>query len=152
MRLRTGDPDRLQSVFFIKRIREAGAVRQRPVVSLKGELHGLRFGRRRTAGRTHREGADRSRNSGSRGIGNDDGRGERQTRRDMLVHPGKQPCRVRSYSWRGRKVLRIGGAFFVNDGEPRLDRRAVLRIDGAIDSGGENDTAALLKPDESPAP
>ena len=51
MRLRTGNTDRLQSVFFIKRIREAGAVRRRPVDSLIGELLGLRFGERRTAGR-----------------------------------------------------------------------------------------------------
>ena len=152
MRLRAGNTDRLQSVFFIKRIREAGAVRGRPVDSLIGELHGLRFGERRTAGRTHREGADRSGNCRSRGIGNDDGRGERQARRDMLVHPGEQSRRVRSYSWRGRKDLRIGGGFLVDDGEPRLDRGAVLGIDGAIDSGGENDTAALLKPDESVAP
>jgi hypothetical protein len=70
----------------------------------------------------------------------------------MLVHPGEQSRRVRSYSWRTRKDLRIGGGFFVNDGEPRVDRGAVLGINGAIDSGGENDTAAFLKPDKSVAP
>ena len=48
MRLRAGNTDRLQSVFFIKRIREARALRRRPVDSLIGELHRLRFGERRT--------------------------------------------------------------------------------------------------------
>src|SRR6185437_1491978 len=120
--------------------------------SLIGERRGLRFGERRTARRAHREGADGSGNCRSRSIGNDDGRGERQARRNMLVHPGEQSRRVGSYSWRGRKDLRIGGGFLVNDGEPRVDRGAVLGIDGTVDSGGENDTAALLKPDESVAP
>ena len=152
MRLRTGNPDRLQSVFFIKRLGEAGAVRGRPVDSLIGELHGLRFKDCGTAGRAHRGGADRSGRRRPCAVGSDDGERERQARRDMPVHPGKQSFRLRSYSWRGRKDLRIGSGFLVDDGEPGVDRGAVLGIGGAIDSGGEDDTAVSLKPDESVAP
>ncbi len=153
MRLRAGNTDRLQSVFFIKRIREAGALRRRPVDSLIGELHGLRFGERRdrrTAKRSARDSRERSaalREDGGR-------RGERGEARRGGTCSLTQASSVAASgaTRRGRKDLRVGSGLLVDDGEPRVDRGAVLRIDRAVDSGGEDDAAALLQPDESVAP
>jgi hypothetical protein len=40
----------------------------------------------------------------------------------------------------------------VDDGQARLDRRAVTGVDAAVDGGTEHDTAAFLKADEGVAP
>ena len=55
MRLRAGNTDRLQSVFFIKRLGDAAALDRRPVDGLIGEFDRLRLGRRgRDGGRARR--------------------------------------------------------------------------------------------------
>ena len=146
MRLRTGNTDRLQSVFFIKRIREAGAVRGRPVDGLIGELHGLRFGERRNGGRTHCEGAHRAGNCRRARSATTTGRFNRQARRNVLDHPGEQswPHPERLPERRGTTLGSAAGCLSMTS-QPRVDRGAVLRIDGAIDSGGEHEPAALLQ-------
>ena len=47
---------------------------------------------------------------------------------------------------------RIVGRALVDHGQPRVDGRAVLGIDRAVDGGREHDAAALLQPDEGVGP
>ena len=93
MGLRAGNTDRLQSVFFIERIREAGALPRRPVHGLVGEFDALRFGDRggsQTRCRARRIATDGSRCRKTGGRHHDRLRCGRQPRRNMLADPGEQ--------------------------------------------------------------
>ena len=98
MRLRAGNTDRLQSVFFIERIGEAPALGRRPVDGLVGELDRLRFGSA-GCGRTRRRarvGADRARRRPGDGTGDGDGGRDRQARRHVLRSPSRAAWRRRA--------------------------------------------------------
>src|SRR3546814_9401776 len=59
---------------------------------------------------------------------------------------------VRGAAGRGGDDRRIVGWPLVNDSQPRVDRRAMLGVDRAIDGGREHDAAMLLKPNEGRRP
>src|SRR3546814_4839923 len=50
------------------------------------------------------------------------------------------------------KLARILGRELVADSQPGVDRRAMFRIDFAVDRGGEEDAARFLEPREGVAP
>ena len=72
---------------------------------------------------------------------------DRQPRRHMLLTQ-RAAWRHRARCRRSRKDRRIVGGHAVDDGEARLDRRAVPGVDRAVDRGREDDAAALLQAHE----
>ena len=146
MRLRSGNADRLQAVSFIQRLGDAAAFGGLPVDRLVGEFDALGFDR----GGRDGDGAPRgivfgaSRERASSDARSDSGR-DRQSRRNLRRHPVEQHGRIGRHAGRSRKRRRIVGRHAVDDGQARVGRRAMARINAAIDGGGEHDAAALLQ-------
>ena len=155
VRLGSENLDRLEPIFLIDRIAEERAFGRRPVDRLIGEIDRLRIGNGRL---------DRPRRSGTREIaphrprcgggrhGDGEARRERQARRNVLGDPAQQRGHVRRDAPRFRQGGRVLGGRLVDDDQPRVDGRAVLGIDRAVDRGGEDDAAAFLQMDEGVAP
>ena len=69
------------------------------------------------------------------------------------VDPAKQGRGIgRASRCKAGNTRRIGGGQTVDHGQARVDGRAVLGIDRAIDGGREHDAPALLQPDEGVGP
>ena len=98
MGLRAGNTDRLQSVFFIKRIGDAAALDRRPVDGLIGEFDRLRLGRRgRDGGRARARTRGRPRlTAGRRVAPATTGGSERQPRRNGLPRSSQARSRHRA--------------------------------------------------------
>ena len=61
-------------------------------------------------------------------------------------HPGEQGgCIRRDAQKKPGNTPRIDSGLLVDDEQPRVDRRAVLRIGRAVDGGGEHELGALLQ-------
>ena len=154
MGLRARNTDRLQSVFFIDGISDAAVLGRGPVHGLIDQLDAFGFD-----GRTRGRGCGSAGQIAANGFrcgrgsdGNRDRRIDRQARRNMLADPAHQRGRVRRDPDRSREDGRIVGGQFVDDGQPRVDGRAVLGIDRTVDRGGEHHAAMLLKPGEGVPP
>ena len=155
MGLRTGNTDRLQSVYFIKRIREADTLGRRPLDGLIGQLDALGLGNHcclLPRGSAREIAANGTRRGDTAGGRRDEQSGDRATRRHMLGDPGEQCGGVRRDSGGCRKLLRMGRGRLIDHSEARLDGRAMLGIDRAVDRRGEDDGAALLKANKGIAP
>ena len=116
MRLRAGNTDRLQSVFFIERIREARALRRRPVDGLVGELDRLRFGERRIGGR--RASRRRAPFAGwpARGIGDGEDAASGKRGGTCSLDPGEQAWPTSgAMPGESGKTRRIVGGLLVDD-------------------------------------
>ena len=152
MRLRAGNTDRLQSVFFIKRIREAHALR----------AASSRWSRRRAPPRPVRGAPERRTDAlrrrapcagwpGAHAVtAMDASIGKRGgtcsiTQASKVAASGATPGECREHA-------RIVGGLLVDDEQPRVDGGAVLRIDRAVDRGGEHEPAALLQASEGVGP
>lgn len=70
----------------------------------------------------------------------------------MLAEPPHQRGDVRRDAQRMREHGRIFGGQLVDDGQPRVDGRAVLGIDRSVDGGGEDHAATLLQAGERRSP
>ena len=144
MRLRTGDADRLQRVCLIERIGQAAALGRRPVDGLIGELDAA--GLERCAPRSDVAAWRR------RGLGADGCRGRSAAEADWRPSrqagaaaraAATQPSNVAtSGAMPGDAGNDVGSSAGqpVDDGQPRLDRRAVPGIDRARRSPAENTT------------
>ena len=154
MSLRAGNTDRLQSVFFIKRLGDPAALDRRPVHRLVSQFPslGLDRARRWHRRRAHGVGADRSREHRACDRGDGNGRDDRQARWDMIGDPAEQRGGVGCDPGRSRKGSRIGGWDLIDHGQPGVGGGAVLGIDGAVDRGREHYTTLLLEPDEGVTP
>ena len=154
MRLRYGNTDRLQSVLFVDGVREAARFAGLPVERLIGERQTLRFGHGcgRDLGGGAIEIAAHAAERGRGDHGNDDGRIDGKPRGQLLVEPYHEHTYIRRDARRSGEHGGIVGWPFVDDGQPRRKRRAVLGIDRTIDGGGEHDAAALLQTGEGGGP
>ena len=147
MRASPGNPDGLETVFLIDRIRQATGLGRLPVDRLIGERNALRLAMRHSR-RGLRRPVDIGAHGpgrGGRGHGHGDGRVDRRAGREMLGQPSEKRGDVRRDAGRGRERGRIVRRQLVDDGEPRRDGRAVLGIDRPVDRGGEDDAAAFLQ-------
>jgi len=70
----------------------------------------------------------------------------------VFADPAEQCRNVGRHSRRRRERARIRGRHFVDDGETRLDRGAVLGIDRAGDRRSEHHAAAFLQSGEGVMP
>src|SRR3546814_3403199 len=68
------------------------------------------------------------------------------------LNPGEQGSGVGLDARAFGTLARILGRELVDDSQPGVDRRAMFRIDFAVDRGGEEDAARLLEPREGVAP
>lgn len=153
VRLRTGNTDRLQSVFFIDAVGQAAAFARQAVLGLVGEWQALRLGHRH--GRRDGLGgavAAHAARGGSRDSRDLEGGIDGEPCRQMIVEPAQQRGGVRGNAGCGREHGRIVGGQLVDDGQPRRKRRAVFGIDRAVDGGGEDDAPALLQANEGVPP
>jgi hypothetical protein len=151
MRLRAGNTDRLKDVFFIKRIRETAALGRCPFDGVVGELRAFRLCDR--GGRLTRRGAREIAANGSRHDETAGGlRGDRASGRNAPADPAEQRRHVGRDTCGRRKLRWVGRRHAIDDRQPRLDHRAMLGIDRAIDRRGEDDGATLLQADKGIAP
>ena len=152
MGLRIGNKDRLQAVFFIKRLGDTPALGRTANPRSRRRVRWTRpatatAGSRMTDGRwvpSKVGGTTGRRNSGSGG-------GHQRS----AASPGyccttqsKQCGDVWRHSRRRWEFTCIFGGLLVDHGQARVDGRAVLGIDRAVDRGGEHHTASLLKLNE----
>ncbi len=145
------DADRLERIGLVDRVRQAATLGRRPVHGLIVERHAFDFSRA-PGGRGGCGPGEIAANGARRGVGRDLGQRDSHAQGQVPLDPGKQRRDV----WRDAggygKARSILGGRLVDDGQARLDRRAVLGIDRARDRCGEHDAAALLQPGEAVPP
>ena len=153
MSARAGNPDRLQSIFFIQRVGDAAALHRLPVEALVGDLD--RFGLRslcRDGGASRGDGTRCAAGHGS----NADRVGQRGRDRRPWRHafrdPSEQRGDVRRETGRLRKRALVICCTLVDHGQPRVHGGSVFAIDGAVDRGREHDPTSFLQADEVVTP
>ena len=144
MRLTAGNTDRLQSVFFIKRIGDGGRLQRAPIRRSHRRVRSppARDAESGSGGRACQRKRATVRGMAGRAIGE----------RHALLATGSrggtcfmtQPSSVATSGatpWRSRKRRRIGCRRLVDHGQARVDGGAVLGIDRPVDRRGEHDAA-----------
>ena len=149
VRLRTGNTDRLQSVFFIKRLGDPTALDRLPVHWRIIEFDAFGFeGLGRNGGRSHRAGAHSARDRRAC----DRGGRDRGPSGNMIGDPTQQRGDIGRDAGRRWEGCRIIGRDLVDHGQPGVDRGAMPGIGRAVHGGGEDDTPAFLQPRERVGP